>query len=555
MTLNLRKYQDDLMFVPLGGTSEIGINLYLYHYKGKWLIVDMGLGFADDYFPGIDIIVPDITFLQEIRKNIVGLVITHAHEDHLGAVQYLWDEVQVPVYTTPFSAAVLKTKLTDVGIVNDVEVNEIKVNGKFKVGPFDLEFINLTHSVPEMQAVLIRTDKGNILHSGDWKFDDNPLIGQLSAKDKLKKIGDEGVLAFICDSTNIFVEGRSGSEGDLQESLAKLISSIKKGMVVVTTFASNIARVYSIMKAAKRAKRKVVMSGTSLWRMYHAAVACGYMTDVEEPLPTKAASRYKKDELVVIATGCQGERFASTNKLAREEHPDIKLSSSDTIIFASKIIPGNETKIFGLFNKFCKNGVEVMTEKDHFVHVSGHPARDEVEEMYKLVRPQFAIPMHGEPMHTHEHCHFVRSKNLGSPIQVDNGALVKISEEGSEVIGHVPTGHMAIDGNFILPSDSEILRMRRRMRDQGLVIITVVYNKKGAFLRQPQILAPGVLDSADDREYFEKLKLELSDYLSKANMRMENEVENKIKSISKRFFKQEIAKEPKIFVQLMRVSN
>lgn len=555
MTLNFKKYKDDLMFVPLGGTGEIGINLYLYHYKGKWLIVDMGLGFADEHYPGIDIIVPDITFLQEIRDDIVGLVITHAHEDHLGAVQYLWDEVQVPVYTTQFTAAVLKTKLTDVGIVNDVEVNEIKINGSFKVGPFDLEFINLTHSVPEMQAVLIKTEKGNILHSGDWKFDANPLIGEVSAMKKLKKVGDDGVLAFICDSTNIFVEGRSGSEGDLQESLATLISGIHKGLVVVTTFASNIARVYSIMKAAKRAKRKVVMSGTSLWRMYHAAISCGYMTDVDEPLPPKAASKYKKDELVVIATGCQGERFASTNKLARDEHPDLKIGSGDTIIFASKIIPGNETKIFGLFNHFSKAGVEVLTEKDHFVHVSGHPARDEVEEMYKLVRPKYAIPMHGEPMHTHEHCNFVRSKNLAKPIQVANGSLVRISESGSEVIAQIPTGYLAIDGNFILPGDSEILRMRRRMRDQGLVIITVVYNKKGVFLRRPQVLAPGVLDSADDKEYFEKLTLELSDYLSKANMRLENEVDKKIKSIAKRFFKQEIAKEPKIFVQLMRVSN
>ncbi len=554
MTFNFKTHFDDVLFVPLGGTDEIGINLYLYHYKGKWLIVDMGLGFAGEHYPGIDILVPDISFLDEIRNNIAGMVITHAHEDHIGAIQYLWPEVRVPIYATKFTSAVIKTKLADVGIANDVTMHEIKENSAFEVGPFSLEFVSLTHSVPEMQGLIIRTDKGILFHSGDWKFDHDPLIGPPSDLEKLKKLGDEGVLAMVCDSTNIFIDGKAGSEGDLKQSLSDLIASFTTQMVVVTTFASNIARVYSIMLAAKRAKRKVVLSGTSLWRMYNAAIECGYLGEVEPPLHPKQIGKLKRSELLVIATGCQGERFATINKLAKGEHPDIKLSKGDMIIFASKIIPGNEMKIFALFNKLSKEGIEVLTEKDHFVHVSGHPCRDEMEEMYKLVRPKYAIPMHGEPMHTHEHCHFVKSKKLATPLQIHNGSVVLISEERTEVLTKAPTGYMAIDGNFILPSNSEILSLRRRMRDQGAAIISIVYNKKGV-LKAPDIIAPGVLDSVEDTEYFDKLKSELGQFLDTANFRTEKDVDNKVRGIAKRFFKRETAKEPKIFVQLIKVAG
>jgi ribonuclease J len=554
MSFNFNKYFDEILFIPLGGTDEIGINLYLYHYKGKWLIVDMGLGFAGEHYPGIEILVPDITFLQEIRDNIVGMVITHAHEDHIGAIQYLWPEIKIPIYATKFASSVIKTKLTEVGLSNEVTIHEIKENSSFEVGSFSLEFVSLTHSIPEMQGVIIQTDKGILFHSGDWKFDKDPIIGPTSDLKKLEKLGDEGVLAMICDSTNIFVDGRSGSEGDLKESLSDLIASLPKQMVVVTTFASNIARVHSIMKAAQNAKRKVVLSGTSLWRMYNSAIECGYLEDVEPPMHPKQISKYKRNELLIIATGCQGERFATINKLAKGEHPDVKLSKGDTIIFASKIIPGNEMKIFALFNKLNKEGIEILTEKDHFVHVSGHPCRDEIEEMYKLVRPKYSIPMHGEPMHTHEHCLFVKSKKLATPLQIDNGSVVLISKEKTEILTKVPTGYMAIDGNFILPSDSEIIRLRRRMRDHGAVIISVVYNKFG-MLKAPDIIAPGVLDSIEDTEYFDKLRAELSQFLETANFKLENEMDSKIHNITKRFFKQETAKEPKIFVQLLKVTG
>lgn len=555
MTIDFTKHKDDLMFIPLGGTDEIGLNFYLYHYKGKWIIVDLGLGFADYHYPGIEVLVPDIEFLDKIKKDLLGIVITHAHEDHIGAIQYLWPEIGVPIYATKFTNAVLKSKLTDVNLSEDVKIHEVAVNGKVQIGPFDLEFVNLTHSIPEMHGILFRTEKGNVFHTGDWKFDDKPVIGNPIAKERLKAIGDEGVLALICDSTNIFNYGVSGSEGDLQRSLGDLIGSLKNGAVVVTTFASNVGRLASLMEVAERVGRKIMFAGTSLWRMYHAALDSGYLQGMQEPLHPKEFAKHRRSDLLVVATGCQGERFAATTKLAKVEHPDIRLNKDDTVIFASKIIPGNETKIFELFNMFCKNGIEVLTEKDHFVHVSGHPSRDEVEEMYKLVRPKYAIPMHGQTMHIHEHCNFVVEKKLATPVQLHNGAILKITNDAVKIIGEAQTGYLAVDGNFILPADSEILRMRRRMRDHGLVVITVVTDKRGTLLKNPQILAPGVLDSEDDIEYYEKLADEVRDFFNIAGAKSEAEIETRVRNITKRFFKNETAKEPRIFVQVILMNS
>ena len=556
MNLNLKKYFNELLVVPLGGTDEIGMNLYVYHFKGKWLIVDMGLGFANDYYPGVDLIVPDISFLKQIKKNIVGIVITHAHEDHIGAIQYLWPQLELPIYTTKFTASVIKTKLANCEYSNAVKIHIIKPDSRFNVDPFSLEFVSLTHSVPEMQALVIHDlPGGSVLHSGDWKFDKNPLIGKKSNLKRLKELGNEKVLAMLCDSTNIFSEGRAGSEGDLQKSLNDLVAGFKNRLIIIATFASNIARLYSIMLAAKNSNRKVVLSGTSLWRMYNAAKECGYLNEdlISAPIHPKQFIKYKRSDLVVIATGCQGERLASMNKLANMEHPDIKLSTNDAVIFTSKIIPGNETKIFSIFNKLSKNGIEVLTEKDHFVHVSGHPCRDEVEEMYKLVKPKYAIPMHGEPMHTHEHVKFIKQKKLAHPLQIENGSLTLISENKIEILGKVDTGYMAVDGNFILPSNSEILKYRRHMRDNGLVIVTIVINDKK--LKNVEILAPGVLDSNDDLEYFDKIKLELQNYLKNSNLKLNVEVQNKLRSMIKRFFKHEIGKEPKILLQILSDSK
>lgn len=552
---NLNAYKDDLLFIPLGGVEQIGINLYVYHYKGRLLVVDMGLGFADDYYPGIDILVPDISFLIEHKDKIDGLVLTHAHEDHIGAIQYLWNELRLPIYATKFTSAVVKTKLAEEGIINDVKLWELPNNSKFKVGSFDLEMINLTHSIPEMHGIVIRTDKGNIFHTGDWKFDKDPLVGATSNLEALERIGKEGILAMTCDSTNIFSEGWSGSEGDLKKSLTELISGIKNSLVVVTTFASNLSRVYSIAMAAKASGRKVALAGSSLWRMYNAAIDCGYFDDVDQFIHPKSISKYKRSELLVIATGCQGEQNATTRKLARNDHPHFQLKKGDTMIFSSKIIPGNEKKIFSLFNHFCKNGIEVLTENDHFVHVSGHPNRDEVAKMYELIKPKIAIPVHGEPMHLHEHSAFALKHGAQKAIQVEGGSVVKIEQQKPGIIGKVSSGVMAIDGNFIIQSDSEILKMRRRMRDNGLIVVTYAIDSKGTLLSTPTVIAPGVFDEQDDLDLTKELAGQLEAYINDNSKNADKDLENKLRMIVRRFVLSEKNKETKTIIQKLKIQT
>jgi len=551
MTFKLNEYKDDLLFLPLGGTEQIGINLYLYHYKGQWLIVDMGLGFADESFPGVDVLVPDISFITDNIDKFAGLVLTHAHEDHIGAIQYLWNQFKLPIYCTKFTASVLKTKLSNMGIVKGVEIHEMPVNKRFTLGKFDIEMLGLTHSVPEMQGLIFRTEYGNVFHTGDWKFDATPVIGEPSNLSALERLGKEGVLAMVCDSTNIFSEGVSGSEGDLVQSLTDLVGTFKNNLVVITSFASNTARIHTIAKAAQANGRKVALAGTSLWKMYNAALECGYMEDIPEFIKTKDLPKYRRDEILILSTGCQGEDRATTAKLSREEHPDIKLRRGDAVIFSSKIIPGNEEKIFGLFNKFCKMGIEVLTEKDHFVHVSGHPARDEVAKMYEIIKPKIAIPMHGQPMHLHEHAKFAAAHGVKYAVQVNNGAVVKINGDKPKIIASIPTDVMAIDGNFIVPSGSEILSNRRRMRDQGAVIATLVFDKNKRLVHPPEILAPGVLDSNEDTEYFNMIANNIEEYIDRNRKAGMGDIENKVRQIIKKTVKSEVGKEPKIFVQIL----
>lgn len=554
MNLNFTKLKDELLFVPLGGSDEIGMNFYLYHIEGKWLIVDLGMGFADENLPGVDLIVPDITFLEQIRHNIVGLVLTHAHEDHIGAVPYLWSQIQAPIYTTKFTCAVVKAKLTESGLASKVPFHEVKANSRFSVGPFNLEFIELTHSVPEMQGLVIRTEKGNIFHTGDWKFDPNPVVGDGSDQEKLAALGREGILAMVGDSTNILTEGHSGSEGALVESLTNLISAQKDNLVVVSSFASNIARIQTIAKAAQRCGRKVALAGTSLWRMTDAARQCGYLADIADFIKPRDIVNYKREEVLVIATGCQGEEFAAVNKLANGTHQDFKLIRGDLVIFSSRIIPGNETRIFEIFNKMCKNKIDVITEKDHFVHVSGHPCRDEVKKMYELIKPKVAIPVHGAPIHIHEHCAFAELQGVDLAIQVEDGAVVALSHEKSGIIGKVQAGMMAIDGNFIIPSDSEIIRFRKKMRDNGILFVNVILSKSGKLLKTPIINAPGVLDSKEDGEYFDMIIESIIEIVSNNNRKSEGDLENKIRTSVKRFIRAEIAKEPYVQVNIHKLN-
>ncbi len=458
MDLNLKKYREDLLFLPLGGANEIGMNVNLYHLDGKWLMVAYNV-------PGVDMMTADISFIKAHRKDLLGIILTHIHEDHLGAVQYLWEELQVPVYATTLGANFLRSKLSEYKLDKAVPISIIDGSKDLDLHPFKIEFIGLTHSVPEMKALLIKTRKGNVLHTGDWKFDPDPVVGDASEKEKIRAYGDQGLIdAVICDSTNAISEGHSRSEGDLYSSLKALIAG-RKGLVGVTTFASNIARIHTIAKIAKEVGRKVVLAGWSLHRIHEVAKKSGYFKEDFEFISDREIKFYSKDEILVLSTGCQGEPLAATRKIATDNHPTIRFTRGDLMIFSSKIIPGNEKKIFELFDELAKKQIDVMTEKDHFVHVSGHPSQDELREMYALARPKIAIPVHGEFLHTKTHCEIAQECGVPKIIQIENGLAIKIDKnnpQNTERAGFVKAGYFGVDGKQLLDLQGEVLRERKK---------------------------------------------------------------------------------------------
>ena len=507
MELNLKKHKNDLIFLPLGGANEIGMNVNLYHLDGKWIMVDLGVGFANNV-PGIDMLTADISFIKSQRKNLLGIIITHIHEDHLGAVQYLIQELNVTIYATTLAANFLRSKLVEFKLDKQTDIRIIDNNKELNLDPFRIEFLGLTHSVPEMKALIIRTYKGNILHSGDWKFDPDPVIGNVSEKEKIKALGDKGeILALVCDSTNALNEGHSRSEGELYESLKKLIEG-RNGYVGVTTFASNIARIHTIAKIAKDCGRKVVLAGWSLHRIAEVARKSGYFIEdfVDESnfISDRELKFFSKKEILIIATGCQGEPMAATNKIANDKHPTIKFTKGDLMIFSSKIIPRNEKKIFALFDCLAKKQIDVMTEQDHFVHVSGHPSRDELREMYALARPKIAIPVHGEFIHTKNHGDLARECGVAKVIQVENGMAVKISSDNTNAesgpIGFVKSGYFGVDGNQLLSLDGEIIRQRRKLQESGIIMVSLSVDDSLQLLTKPRILCIGSYDIKSDHE-------------------------------------------------------
>ena len=553
-SFNIKNHKNDLLFIPLGGSNEIGMNFNLYHYKGKWLIIDCGSGFADDYLPGVDMMIADSSFIEKHKKDIVGMIITHAHEDHLGGVQYLWNSLKCPIYTTTFTANFLKIRLSEYDFAKNIKIHEVTPGGKIDLAPFSLEMVPLTHSAPEMQAIMIRTEAGNILHTGDWKFDNDPVLGKKADEELLKSYGDEGVLALVCDSTNVFNKGSSGSEGDVRKSLVDIIAGCPQ-MVVVSTFASNLARLDTIIHAAQLAGRKVALTGRSLHRIKLAAEESGYFKDIAPLISERDVSRFRREELLIIATGCQGEPLAATAKLASNSHQSIKLAPKDTMIFSSKIIPGNEKKIFRLFNIFVKSGVEVITERDHFVHVSGHPSVDELQKMYSLIRSNICIPVHGEPVHIHEHVKLAKKNGIKQAVEVENGSVVLLEPNNAKVIAKVESGYLAVDGNYLIPVESPIFKARRRMRESGIVIASIVIDQKGLLAAKPILSMPGLLDANEDMQLINIIKNDIAELIktqqSQAKKALSKEqIEEKIKSTIRKTLKQEINKSPAIIVNI-----
>ncbi|MDB5317078.1 MAG: fold metallo-hydrolase, partial [Rhodospirillales bacterium] len=488
--------QNDLAFIPLGGTGEIGLNLNVYRCDGALLAVDCGIGFGGPALPEVDVMVPDPAWLAANREDLVGLVITHAHEDHVGAVAHLWRQFRCPIYATPFVAAVLRRKLSEAGLQGEVKLHTIKRGGRWTLAPFDLEFLEVTHSVPEAQALAIRTRHGLILHTGDWKFDPDPLTGPPTDEEAFRRLGDEGVLAMVCDSTNAMVEGHSGSEAEVKRNLAGIIKGLK-GRVAVTCFATNIARVSSIAKAAEAAGRQVAIFGRSLRNAEAAARECGYLADVAPFLPEEEAGYLPDDNLLIICTGSQGEDRSAMAKIASDTHPQIALGDGDTVIFSSRRIPGNEKSIQIVQDGLARRGCRVMTDEDHMVHVSGHPARDELKRLYALVRPRYAVPVHGEWRHLTEHAALARECGSQSVIIEDGDVLRLAPGNRPNVVESVPVGKLAIDGERLLPIDGGVLAARKKMLFNGVVVASIAVDASGRVLGRPQVSAPGLFESGD----------------------------------------------------------
>jgi ribonuclease J len=494
-----------LYFLPLGGTGEIGMNLNLYGHGGKWLMIDLGVMFGDDATPGIDVIMPDIEYIEERRHNLVGLVLTHAHEDHLGAVPYLWPRLGCPIYATSFTASVLRQKLREHGLSDEVPITEVALSGKFRIAPFDLELITLTHSIPEPNAIVIRTPAGTVLHTGDWKLDPEPLVGSVTDEEALRRLGEEGVLAMVCDSTNALVEGHSGSEAEVRDSLQELVGKMKN-RVAVACFASNVARVETIAKVAAAHDRRVALVGRSLWRIAQAAKDNGYLTDLQPFITEHDVGYLPREEVLMICTGSQGEPRSALTRIARGDHPAVTLDAGDAVIFSSRIIPGNERPIGQLQNDLVRLGVEIFTEKDHFVHVSGHPARDELISMYQWVRPRIAIPVHGEARHLAAHAKLAEECQVGQGLAISNGSLVRLKADGAEIMEHVHVGRIGLDGKAFLPLDSEVMRVRHRTIWNGAAVVSLAINRRGELLGEPQVTVHGLLNEADHSDELAALR-------------------------------------------------
>ncbi len=474
---------DEFVFLPLGGAGEIGMNLNCYGYgppdDRRWIVLDCGVMFGrEGHTPGVDIIAPDIRFLEENRENVLAIVLTHGHEDHIGAVPLLWPKLRCPVYATPFTASLVRGKLEEAGLEDEVRVRTVPLSGKLTLGPFKLELITLTHSIPEPNAVAIRTQLGTVVHSGDWKIDPDPQLGEVTDTAKLRALGEEGVLALVCDSTNALVPGESGSEADVRKELHKLIGTLT-GRVAVTSFASNVARLDSIAYAARAHGREIVLVGRSMRRMVEAARETGYLKEFPRVWAEDDAARLAAERVLYLCTGSQGEQKAALARIASGNHPFVNLGEGDTVVFSSRIIPGNDLAIFDLQNQLAERGVAVITEKDHFVHVSGHPARDELAQMYAMVKPKIAIPVHGELRHMTEHARFARELQVPEAIVVRNGELLRLAPGPAESIDETPSGRLHLDGDILVHEEDGYAKARRAMSFSGFIGITVVVDRKG----------------------------------------------------------------------------
>ena len=551
---------NELIFCPLGGSGEIGMNMNLYGYGEKnnhqWIIIDIGVGFVDDSVPGIDLMVPDPDFILQRKDDLLGILLTHAHEDHIGAIALLWPSLECPIYATPFTATLIKEKFREKKINIGSHLKIIELNGNVKIGPFDINYVTLTHSILEPNALQIKTPHGTLLHTGDWKCDTDPLIGKQMDEIKLKEIGKQGVLAMICDSTNIFTEGRSGSEKDVRESMLTVFENIKK-KIIVTTFASNVARMETVFKCAEKVGRHLSLVGRSMHRIYNTARECGYLQNIKPPLDPRDAKKIPRDKIVYLCTGSQGEPLGAMNRIMNQEHPDVYLDEGDTVIFSSRIIPGNEKKLFKIHNQLVKNNINVISEENAFIHVSGHPGRDEMRDMYEWIKPKISIPVHGEHRHMKEHYDFATSLGVPQPMLIENGDMIRIAPGEPKIIDKVHNGKLYVDGNRVIDDQSRFLKDRKNIAHNGLMDVTLIISKKGNLDRNPIINIRGLpFNDEELDECFYEMEdeiLKTSKAYSLNNKKHEKNLIDALKSNLKKIIYSKTRKRPYTNITLIRV--
>ena len=541
----------DFWFLPLGGAGEIGMNLNLYGHNQQWLMVDLGVTFHDRL--GIEVLTPELSAILPYQKNLKGLVLTHAHEDHVGAIPYLWPYLRCPIYATPFTAAIIRQKIADKAWADEVEITEVPLSGTVQVGHFKIEFITITHSIAEPNVLAITTPLGTVIHTGDWKIDPQPLIGETTNFKRLQEWGDQGVLALVCDSTNALSDGASGSEQSVRDELNQLIGQYANHRVTVACFASNIARLETICLAAAAHGRKVCLVGRSLYRMVAAAQYAGYLNKVAGFISDKEAMDMPPEKVLFITTGSQGEARSGLARIASMQHPVVKMGPRDVVFFSSRVIPGNERQIGTLQNRLVQNGVTLITAQNEDIHVSGHPARDELKQMYQWVRPRAAIPVHGEVRHLHAHAALAKDQGVTDVLAPQNGNLIQLVGSPLTVIQQVAAGRWALDGNRMVPTDSLVLKQRHKLSLQGIIFITLGISALGSGTRLPQFTLLGVCQTGDEeQQLIRNLQCLIRDIPSVDFITDEIGSINDLKRVIKQHVNQKIGKKPLIEIHIVR---
>ena len=551
--------KEEFLFCPLGGSGEIGMNMNLFAYgkpsEHKWIIVDIGVTFADDSLPGIDLIYADPGFIVDRKDSLLGIVLTHAHEDHIGAIAHLWPKLKCKIFATPFTSLLIKEKFKEKNIDITDKLKIVDLNGTVNLDPFEIEYITLTHSILEPNGLRIKTPAGTVLHTGDWKVDPNPLIGGKINSERLKEIGKEGVLAMICDSTNVFSQGRSGSELDVRKSLYNIMSRLKK-RIVVTSFASNVARMETVFYCAEKTGRQISLVGRSMHRIYKAARQCGYLKNIIEPIDPRDAKSFSREKIVYLCTGSQGEPMGAMSRISSSTHPDIFLEKGDAVIFSSKIIPGNEKILYKLHIQLVKDEIEVISEDSEFVHVSGHPNREDLKDMYNWVKPKCIIPVHGEHRHMIEHVNFAKEMQVPFPIQVENGDIVKLSPgKTPEIYDKAPSGRLYLDGNVSVDESSQSIKDRKNLSNNGYIELTILVTPKGNIHQRPILTFRGLPISQKD-EFVNGLEDQIESTtktFSLSNKKQETNLIDALKIVCRKYSKEKTGKKPFTNINLVRI--